>query len=81
MVWNGDCWKAVAWLRTLPDIDVAVGKFDHGVGVIRFRRNSSPSNLRVLETDIRSLKWQDFQTNYQEWLRVMEYNDLLDWVE
>ena len=81
LVWNGDCWKAVTSLRTLPDIDVAVGRFDHGVGVVKPRRNTSRLDLDVSEPNVRSLRWKDFHANYKEWLRVMEYDDLLDWVE
>jgi SAM-dependent methyltransferase len=81
LVWNGDCWKAVTWLRTLPEIDVAVGKFDHGVGVVKPRRNTAPLSLEVSEQHVSNLRWRDFHANYQEWLRVMEYDDLLDWIK
>lgn len=46
-VWNGDVWKAVVALRALHglEIDMVVGDFDYGVGVIRFRSNASISEF------------------------------------
>lgn len=41
-VWNGDCWKAMAALRSRPDLDAFTIDSDHGIGVVRRRRNASP---------------------------------------
>ena len=38
-MWNGDTWKAAVKLRLHHDIEIVVGDFDHGVGIIRRRDN------------------------------------------
>ena len=55
--WNGTVWQAVAHLRTLADVDVAVGDFDWGVGVVRVRANTAPIALAKPYTQ---LTWADY---------------------
>jgi hypothetical protein len=38
-IWNGDVWKVVSVLRQIDDIEVVVLDIDHGVGIVRRRRN------------------------------------------
>ncbi|CAM9555587.1 unnamed protein product, partial [Choristocarpus tenellus] len=45
VAWNGDVWKAIVNLRTRPGIEVVVGDFDFGVGVLRRRPNLNPLPL------------------------------------
>ena len=40
-MWNGDTWKAAVKLRLHHDIEIIVGDFDHGVGIIRKRENKN----------------------------------------
>ena len=74
---NGDVWKAVVLLRTRPSIDVAVGNFDYGCGVVLRRPNSSPLQIdRSLET----LVYADLDTDRKEWLRLLAPSELLDFM-
>jgi hypothetical protein len=34
-VWNGDCWRAMVWLRQMDFLDAFTIDTDHGVGVVR----------------------------------------------
>jgi hypothetical protein len=77
--WNGDAWKTFVLLRTRHDIDLACGNFDYGNGVIRVRPNGSI--LQIPYTKIDELKWSDFSINRNEWLRLMNANDLLNWIK
>jgi len=58
LVWNGDVWKAVVALRALRglDIEMIVGDFDYGVGVIRFRggagSGADPAAAAVAAEDV-----------------------------
>jgi len=74
--WNGDCWKSFVKVRSLPNVDAAVGNFDHGCGILRVRPNSNQISL-VNEV---SLTWDNFASKRQEWLRLMSFDDLKKWI-
>ena len=63
------------------EVDVAVGRFDTGVGVVLPRPNGSLIELDIPEDEFLNLQWQDYTENYLQWLRVMEYDEILDWME
>jgi len=48
----GTGWRALAHYRQSPDLDIAVGDFDVGVGVVVRRPNSSPVALDKVFTDL-----------------------------
>ena len=75
--WNGDVWKAYVSCRINPNIDMAVGNFDHGVGVIRQRPNSNPI---VLNNRYDQLVWQDLDSNRLRLLNLKTAEDLLSWI-
>ena len=76
-IWVGDVWKSVVYNRQRPDIDIAVGNFDYGCGVIRVRPNSDLVN--VCET-IQDLKWEGFSQKKEEWLRLLSPEKLIEWI-
>jgi len=75
--WTGDVWKAVFVLRERQDVDVAVGRFDWGVGVLRPRPNPHP--FGKLTGDPAVWTWQDYCTYRDEALNAMGYDELLRW--
>ncbi len=77
--WNGDVWKAFVEARTLPDIDAAVCMIDHGVGVIRKRKNTNMVNLKC--DNFKDLKYPQFLDNYKEWTNPVEYSDIMDFIK
>lgn len=75
--WNGDVWKAIVLLRSRSDVDVAVGDFDYGCGVVLSRPNSRP--LRV-ERGLEALTFAELNANRVEWLRLMTAGELIDFI-
>ena len=75
--WNGTVWQAVAHLRTLADVDVAVGDFDWGVGVVRVRPNRAPLALAKPYTE---LTWADYCLNVDAYLRPSTMRELHVWL-
>lgn len=74
--WNGDVWKSFVKIRSLSNVDAAVGDFDHGCGVLRVRNNSEP----IAPVDESLLDWDNLVQNRQAWLRLKSVNDLLGWI-
>ena len=54
--WNGTVWRAVAHLRTRRDLDVVVGDWDWGLGIVRTgrtgRMGKRASRARCEEQDL-----------------------------
>lgn len=80
---NQDAWKACVCLRQRYDIDIAVGLFDCGVGVIRVRENSAPLELEFELTPdnmIDQLTWDFYVQNWQSMLNVLDHDQLQTWI-
>lgn len=73
--WTGDVWKSFVKKRACQDVDMAVGNFDYGCGVIRVRPNTDLIN--VANED---LTWENLDTNRQSWLRLMTLEELIRWI-
>lgn len=78
MPWNGDVWKAIVVLRGNPDLDVAVGDFDYGCGVLMPRPNTRPVTVRQ---GLDELTYADLETHRKEWLRLLPGPDLLEFID
>lgn len=76
-LWNGDVWKALVHFRQDPELDIVVGDMDHGLGVIRRRRNTSP--IRISK-HFSKLTWKDLVKNRQAWLRLRTAEQLKAWL-
>jgi hypothetical protein len=74
--WNGDVWKAVAQLRTRLELDIAVGDFDQGCGVIKRRSNTSPLHGKWTIDDV---TYAQLANQRVEILRLLTLPDLLAW--
>lgn len=76
--WTGDVWKAIFLLRGRADIDVATGRFDWGVAVLRVRPNSAPFKAPAGPPD--RWLWRDYLAHREQGLNAMGYSRLLQWV-
>jgi hypothetical protein len=74
--WNGDVWKSIVEMRTLDNIETYTCQIDFGVGVIRNIKNSDV--LKINLNDFSKLKFKDYYHNYKEYMRVVDYENLLD---
>jgi hypothetical protein len=73
--WNGDTWKAFLEFRSKQNVDSYCCYADQGIGVILKRKNTNK-----LELDIKNYKkfsFNDYAKNYQKYLNLIEYNDLM----
>lgn len=75
--WNGDTWKSFVRARSRPEIDCAVGRFDHGCGVIVPRPTSAP--LAPIPEE--RLTWDELSKNRAQWLRLMEFDEIIRWIK
>jgi hypothetical protein len=76
--WNGDVWKAFTEFRKRPDLDMVTGDFDHGCGIIQVKPNTAPL---ALSKPMEALTWNDLVQNRQQWLRLMSYEEILNWLK
>jgi hypothetical protein len=74
--WNGDVWKSIVEMRTLDNIETYTCQIDFGVGVIRNIKNSDV--LKINLNDFSKLKFKDYYHNYKKYMRVVDYENLLD---
>jgi len=75
--WNGTVWKAVTVLRTVATIDLCVGDFDWGLGVIRVRPNT---NILQLDIPIDQLQWSDYEANMELFIQPKTFRELHEWL-
>jgi len=63
--WTGDCWKAWVRLRyERSDLSMQVLNTDYGCGIIQRGHQERIS--------YKTLTWEEFQQNKQEWLNIIE---------
>ena len=74
--WNGDVWKSIVEMRTLVNIETYTCQIDFGVGVIKNTKNSDI--LKIDLNDFSKLKFKDYYYNYKRYMRVIDYENLLD---
>lgn len=84
--WNGDTWRTVVALRLQDGLEIVVGDFDHGVGVVRRRLNKYRLPVeweqKLLSSDPLSvLDWTDFDTHRNTFLRLMSLQELKLWMD
>jgi hypothetical protein len=73
----GDCWKVGAHIRTLKEYDMVVSTFDYGCGIIKKQPNKFPI---ILPKDFRELTYKDLCANRKEWLRLMDWEEIIKWL-
>ena len=70
--WNGDVWKAIVDLRQDPYLEIFTCNIDQGISIIQKKANS---NVLKINKKISSLKFEDFYYNYNEFMRVITYEE------
>jgi len=75
--WNGDVWKAIVHFRQDPNLDIVVGDFDWGCGIIRKLPNT---DLLKINKPYKELTYQDLVQNRKKWLRLMTIYELKQWL-
>ncbi len=70
--WNGDVWRAITELRTYDEINVCVGSFDNGIGLIFKSKNK---NKLFIDNDFKKIKFKDYYENYKNYLNLLNYTD------
>ena len=78
-VWNGDVWKCIVKFRCRNDLDIVTCKIDQGISIIR--KNSNKDQLDLKITNFKKLKFKDFYYNHKEYMRILEYDELLDYIK
>ena len=74
--WNGDVWKSIVEMRTLDKIETYTCQIDFGIGVIKNTKNSDILKINI--KDFSKLKFKDYYHNYKKYMRVIDYENLLD---
>ena len=74
--WNGDVWKSIVEMRTLDHIETYTCQIDFGVGVIKNSKNSDI--LKIDLNDFSKLKFKDYYHNYKKYMRVIDYENLIN---
>lgn len=75
--WNGDVWKGLVHYRQDPYLDIVVGNFDFGMGIIRQRLNPDPIRL---PRPYMELRWSDLIANRQRWLKLSNAEQIAHWL-
>jgi len=72
--WNGDVWKAIVEVRTWGEVDVKTVLIDHGVSIIKKRKNTNL--LKLSHNKFSNLKFKDFYHNYFNYLQIIDYKNI-----
>jgi len=75
--WNGDVWKAITELRTFDNLNICVGAFDNGIGLIQKKNNQ---NKLLLKTKIKDLKYTDYFNNYNQYLNLLSVEEFFKFI-
>ena len=78
-VWNGDVWKCIVKFRCRDNLDIITCKIDHGISMIRKIKNKDKLNLII--NDYKKLKFENFYYNHKDYMRIMEYNEVLEYIK
>ena len=76
--WNGDVWKAITEFRTFDNLNICVGAFDNGIGLIQKKNNQ---NKLVLKTHMNNLKYTDYYNNYSRYLNLVNVDKFFEFIK
>ena len=79
IVWNGDVWKAIVNFRSRKEYDIVTCNIDHGVSLIKKKQNKDLLQIQI--KDFKKLKFKDFYENYNRYMRIMNYENILDFLD
>jgi hypothetical protein len=85
--YNGDVWKVISHLRSMPDIEVVTIDIDHGVGVVRRRANLHPlppalqqQAGRYAHNPLEAFTYAELRANRKELLRLVSVAEFRAWL-
>ena len=85
--WNGDTWRAILPLRLRDDLDIVIGDFDNGVGVLRKRKNTHRLQseyeelLKLSSHDpLQAFTYEFFDMHRLQLHRLLSFKDLQAWL-
>ncbi|GMH48129.1 hypothetical protein TL16_g00224 [Triparma laevis f. inornata] len=81
VAWNGDVYKAIVELGSNPNVDVATGYFDEGCAVVIDRPRSKERLLVPREGAAEVLSYEVFDRNRKEFLNLLDWEELMYWIE
>ena len=78
--WNGDVWKAITEFRTFDEIDVCVGSFDNGIGLITNKKNKNKLTINNQRKKInyKKLTYEDYFYNFNTFLNLVGEKDFFN---
>ena len=83
-LWTGDVWRTVVLLRAYEDIDMVVGDFDYGVGVLKRRPNGQmlPVELKdkIVTNRLNAFTYEEFDSLRDVLLRLVTLQELKNWL-
>ena len=77
--WTGDVWKMIVNIRTRSELDTITCNIDCGLSIIRKKKNRSILDIKV--KNFKNLKFKDFYTDHKLFMRIMDYDETLDYLE
>ena len=87
--WNGDTWRATLPLRLRDDLEIVIGDFDSGVGVIRKRKNTHRLQREYEEMlllsshshdPLQAFTYEFFDKHRMQLHRLLSFKDLQAWL-
>ena len=77
-LWNGDVWKAVVEARTWNQVNTVTVLIDQGVSIIK--KNKNTDVLKIEIQNFKKLKFEDFYNNHKKYMRIVNYDDLEEYI-
>jgi|TARA_B110000211_G_scaffold12675_1_gene13270 hypothetical protein len=77
-LWNGDVWKAVVEARTWNQVNTVTVLVDQGVSIIK--KNKNTDVLKIEIQNFKKLKFEDFYNNHKKYMRIVNYDDLEEYI-
>ena len=85
LAWNGDVWKTAAMIRLMEGVEIVIVDVDHGVGVVRRRRNKHRMRpeleKEVAKKGFDGMDWDFLQRERNELLRLVTLEGLKSWLD
>ena len=83
-LWLGDTWKVAVALRAQDYLDIVIGDFDLGVGVLRRRLNENriPIDMedKILHNALEGFTYEEFDRHRDTLLRLRSFTELKQWI-
>lgn len=70
-------WRAFASFRHFPQLDMIVGNFDFGIGLVRLGENQNPADVPPMN----SLQYADMVLHADDWMNVRTLEEAILWIE